>query len=148
MATFLATNPGLESRFSTTVEFDDYTDAELREIFARAATKADFEPTPECLARFEELASLQIRDEGFGNGRYARNVLDQAITRHAWRLRDVEQPTVDQLRLILPEDLVPAPDETDNADETEKVVENTENVESTESTEPEPDEHDHIEESA
>lgn len=111
MATFLATNPGLESRFSTTVEFDDYTDAELREIFARAAAKADFEPTPECLDRFEELASLQIRDEGFGNGRYARNVLDQAITRHAWRLRDVEQPTVDQLRLILPEDLVPAPDE-------------------------------------
>ena len=37
MATFLATNPGLESRFSTTVEFDDYTDAELREIFDRAA---------------------------------------------------------------------------------------------------------------
>jgi AAA+ superfamily predicted ATPase len=138
MATFLATNPGLESRFSTTVEFDDYTDAELREIFARAATKADFEPTPECLARFEELASLQIRDEGFGNGRYARNVLDQAITRHAWRLRDVEQPTVDQLRLILPEDLVPAADEN----------ESTESTENTESTETEPDEHDHIEESA
>ncbi|MDQ0375086.1 AAA family ATPase [Cellulomonas humilata] len=117
MATFLATNPGLESRFSTTVEFDDYTDGELREIFARAATKADFEPTPECLTRFEELASLQIRDEGFGNGRYARNVLDQAITRHAWRLRDVEQPTVDQLRLILPEDLVPAADETEKSDE-------------------------------
>ncbi|MEZ0448837.1 AAA family ATPase [Cellulomonas sp. ICMP 17802] len=111
MATFLATNPGLESRFSTTVEFDDYTDAELREIFARAAAKADFEPTPECLARFEELASLQIRDEGFGNGRYARNVLDQAITRHAWRLRDVEHPTVDQLRLLLPEDLVAPADE-------------------------------------
>jgi len=110
MATFLATNPGLESRFSTTVEFDDYTDAELREIFARTATKADFEPTPECLDRFEELASLQIRDEGFGNGRYARNVLDQAITRHAWRLRDVERPTVEQLRLLLPEDLVPEPD--------------------------------------
>ncbi|MET0788364.1 MAG: AAA family ATPase [Cellulomonas sp.] len=117
MATFLATNPGLESRFSTTVEFDDYTDAELREIFARTAAKADFEPTPECLTRFEELASLQIRDEGFGNGRYARNVLDQAITRHAWRLRDVESPTVDQLRLLLPEDLVAAADETSTTDE-------------------------------
>ncbi|WP_315094845.1 AAA family ATPase [uncultured Cellulomonas sp.] len=123
MATFLATNPGLESRFSTTVEFDDYTDAELREIFARAAAKADFEPTVECLDRFEELASLQIRDEGFGNGRYARNVLDQAITRHAWRLRDVEQPTVEQLRLLVPEDLVPAPDapEPVNVNEPEHV---------------------------
>jgi len=118
MATFLATNPGLESRFSTTVEFDDYTDAELREIFARTAAKADFEPTPECLTRFEELASLQIRDEGFGNGRYARNVLDQAITRHAWRLRDVESPTVDQLRLLLPEDLVAPADEPAEPDDT------------------------------
>lgn len=112
MATFLATNPGLESRFSTTVDFADYSDAELREIFERSARHADFEPTPATLERFEEIASLQIRDEGFGNGRYARNVLDQAIVRHAWRLRDVEQPTVDQLRLLLPEDLVGAPQET------------------------------------
>jgi AAA+ superfamily predicted ATPase len=110
MATFLATNPGLESRFATTVEFVDYTDAELREIFERSARKADFEPTPETLERFEEIASLQIRDEGFGNGRYVRNMLDQAITRHAWRLRDVEHPSVEQLRLLLPEDLVATPD--------------------------------------
>lgn len=111
MATFLSTNPGLESRFSTTVEFDDYTDAELRDIFALAAAKADFEPSPECLDRFEQMASAQPRHEGFGNGRYARNVLDQAITRHAWRLRDVPEPTVDQLRVLLPEDLVPPADD-------------------------------------
>ncbi len=117
MARFLSTNPGLESRFSTTVEFDDYTDAELREIFGRAAARADFEPTPDCLERFEELASVQVRDEGFGNGRYARNVLDQAITRHAWRLRDVERPTVDQLRLLLPEDLVQPQPERDHIEE-------------------------------
>ena len=117
MATFLSTNPGLESRFATTVEFADYTDAELREIFERSARKADFEPAPGTLERFEEIASLQIRDEGFGNGRYVRNMLDQAITRHAWRLRDVEHPSVDQLRLLLPEDLVATPDvETEEPD--------------------------------
>ncbi|WP_231505234.1 AAA family ATPase [Cellulomonas sp. URHE0023] len=125
MATFLATNPGLESRFSTTVEFTDYTDAELREIFERTARKADFEPSPETLARFEEIASLQVRDEGFGNGRYVRNMLDQAITRHAWRLRDVEQPSVEQLRLLLPEDLVAAPDDGDHEPEHMAVAEPT-----------------------
>jgi hypothetical protein len=32
-------------------------------------------------------------------------VLDSAIARHAWRLRDVERPTLDQLRTLVPEDL-------------------------------------------
>ena len=75
-------------------------------------------------------------------------MLDQAITRHAWRLRDVEQPTVDQLRLILPEDLVPVPDETASTDGTEKAAEPVENAEPAEPVENAENEHDHIEESA
>ncbi|MBD7952397.1 AAA family ATPase [Oerskovia rustica] len=107
MAGFIATNPGLESRFSTTITFDDYTDAELRGIFERMATSADFEALPETLDRFEEMVSLVPRTEGFGNGRHARNVLDAAIARHAWRLKDTPEPTLDELRRILPEDLLP-----------------------------------------
>jgi hypothetical protein len=45
------------------------------------------------------------RDRSFGNGRFARNVLEAAIGRHAWRLRDVTAPTIDQLRQLLAEDL-------------------------------------------
>ena len=111
MGLFLSANPGLESRFATTIDFDDYTDAELRDIFALAARKADFEPSPGCLERFEAIVAQQPRTEGFGNGRYARNLLDQAIVRHAWRLRDVASPTVDQLRTLLPEDLDPPSDD-------------------------------------
>lgn len=111
MGLFLSANPGLESRFATTIDFDDYTDAELRDIFALAARKADFEPSPGCLERFEAIVAQQPRTEGFGNGRYARNLLDQAIVRHAWRLRDVASPTVDELRTLLPEDLDPASDD-------------------------------------
>ncbi|WP_251153887.1 AAA family ATPase [Cellulosimicrobium sp. Marseille-Q4280] len=106
MADFLATNPGLESRFSTTITFEDYTDDELRDIFAGMADRSDFEPTPEALETFGRLAAAQARTEGFGNARWARNVLDAAIARHAWRLRDVPAPTVDELRLLLPADLV------------------------------------------
>ena len=36
MASFIAANPGLASRFRTTIEFDDYTDDELVAIFAPA----------------------------------------------------------------------------------------------------------------
>ncbi|WP_426311416.1 AAA family ATPase [Cellulosimicrobium sp. E-16] len=106
MADFLATNPGLESRFSTTITFEDYADAELRDIFAGMAAKSDFEPTPEALDVFARLAAAQPRSEGFGNARWARNVLDGAIARHAWRLKDTEAPTIDELRLLLPVDVV------------------------------------------
>jgi adenylate kinase family enzyme len=107
MAGFIATNPGLESRFSTTITFDDYSDAELRGIFERMATSSDFEALPATLDRFEEMVSLVPRTEGFGNGRHARNVLDAAVARHAWRLKDTPEPTLDELRQLLPEDLLP-----------------------------------------
>ncbi|MGN0110328.1 MAG: AAA family ATPase, partial [Cellulosimicrobium funkei] len=90
----------------TTITFEDYADAELRDIFASMASRADFEPTPEALDVFARLAAAQPRTEGFGNARWARNVLDAAIARHAWRLKDVDAPTIDELRLLLPVDLV------------------------------------------
>ena len=106
MARFVASNPGLASRFRTTIEFDDYTDDELVGIFGRLAEGADYTPTPACLDAFRDLLRDVVRDEGFGNGRYARNLLEAAIGRHAWRLRDVESPTLEQLRELAPEDLV------------------------------------------
>lgn len=117
MARFLATNPGLESRFSTTITFDDYSDDDLTEIFTLAARRSDFEPAPETVERFREIAATQLRGEGFGNGRWARNMLDKAVLRHAWRLRDVTEPTVDELRTLLPEDLVDRPDDEAAADD-------------------------------
>jgi hypothetical protein len=110
MARFVASNPGLASRFRTTIEFDDYTDDELVDIFARLAAGADYAPTPACLDAFRAQLSHVVRDEGFGNGRYARNLLEAAIGRHAWRLRDVESPTLEQLRELVPEDLVEPPE--------------------------------------
>ncbi|WP_156250502.1 AAA family ATPase [Pseudactinotalea terrae] len=106
MAEFVAANPGLESRFSTTIRFEDYADEELRGIFEVMAEKADFVPLPETLERVIEICSVQPRDASFGNARFVRNLLDSAIARHAWRLRDVEAPTIEQLQTLLPEDLV------------------------------------------
>jgi hypothetical protein len=109
MSGFLTSNPGLASRFRTTITFADYTDDELVEILVRLATDADYAPTPGFLDRFREILAATARGEGFGNGRFARNVLEAAIGRHAWRLRDVPEPTVEQLRELLPEDLEDEP---------------------------------------
>jgi adenylate kinase family enzyme len=52
MAIFIAQNPGLSSRFRTTIEFDDYSDDELVEIFLGMAKAADYDVTEQCLRRY------------------------------------------------------------------------------------------------
>ena len=105
MLAFIEANPGLSSRFRTTIEFDDYTDDELVQILTVLADGADFELTAEALTRFRELLATTPRGSTFGNGRFSRNTLEAAIGRHAWRLRDVEAPTTKQLRQLVPDDL-------------------------------------------
>ena len=105
MLAFVAANPGLSSRFRTTIEFDDYTDDELVQILTLLADGSDFELTAEAVARFREVLAMTARGSTFGNGRFSRNTLEAAIGAHAWRLRDVEAPSTDQLRQLLPQDL-------------------------------------------
>jgi hypothetical protein len=106
MAFFIAQNPGLASRFRTTIEFADYSDDELVGIFRVLAEGADYDLPGDVEARFREMLKGIRRGPTFGNGRYSRNVLEAAIGQHAWRLRDIEEPTVEQLRTLAPEDLV------------------------------------------
>ena len=108
MEIFISNNPGLASRFRTTITFDDYTDEELRLIFTQMAAKSDYDLGEGVLDEFTSELAEQSRGETFGNGRFARNLLEAAIGRHAWRLREVTEPTLEQLRTILPEDLVEA----------------------------------------
>ena len=104
MAIFIAQNPGLASRFRTTIEFADYTDEELVSILKEMAKAADYDLDAACVRRFAAILALTPRGSMFGNGRFARNMLEAAIGKHAWRLRDVAEPTVEQLRKLVPED--------------------------------------------
>jgi SpoVK/Ycf46/Vps4 family AAA+-type ATPase len=110
MAIFIAQNPGLASRFRTTIEFADYSDDELIEIFVRLAEDADYDVTEDCRRRFEMILAVTPRGPTFGNGRFARNQLEAAIGRHAWRLRDVAEPTLPQLRELTADDLEDRPE--------------------------------------
>lgn len=122
MASFIAANPGLASRFRTVIAFDDYSDDELVEIFSRLAADSDYTATPACLTRFREVLGATPRGEGFGNGRFARNMLEGAVGRQAWRLREVAEPSLDQLRELLPEDVTDGFDGDDGAGDREVVA--------------------------
>ncbi|MGI3779492.1 MAG: AAA family ATPase [Janthinobacterium lividum] len=105
MVGFVAQNPGLSSRFRTTLEFADCSDDELRQILASMAAGADYDLEPGTAERFDALLATTPRGATFGNARFARNVLEAAIGRQAWRLREVADPTVDQLRGLRADDL-------------------------------------------
>jgi adenylate kinase family enzyme len=109
MEQFVAVNPGLRSRFRKTITFADYSIDELVEIFDRMATKADYSPTEACRDRLRELALVEEKDEGFGNARWVRGRLETAMVNAAWRLREVDEPSLEQLRHLEPADLVDAP---------------------------------------
>ncbi|MCE1180196.1 MAG: AAA family ATPase [Micrococcales bacterium] len=111
MQEFIDTNPGLASRFRTIIDFADYTDDEITGILMILAEKNDYDISDDAEQRFRELLAAEPRNETFGNGRYARNMLEAAIGRHAWRLRDIEDPTVEQLRTLEREDFEDREDE-------------------------------------
>src|SRR5262249_58386616 len=106
MQRFIDANPGLASRFHLTIQFDDYDDDELVLIFERQCRDGDFTPTDGCIAALRGMLDATPRDEGFGNARFIRNTFEAAVVRQAWRLRDVDDPTVDQLRELPAEGLL------------------------------------------
>ncbi|MDQ6522307.1 AAA family ATPase [Nocardioides sp. LHD-245] len=109
MAIFISENPGLESRFRTTIDFADYTDDELAAIFASMVEGADYDAGEPVLTRLREILAATERGPSFGNARFVRNLMEAAIGHHAWRLREVTEPTLEQLRALEPEDLVVDP---------------------------------------
>ncbi|MCX2923472.1 right-handed parallel beta-helix repeat-containing protein [Streptomyces sp. NEAU-W12] len=109
MERFMASNPGLASRFSRTVEFEDYSTDELVTIVERHAESSGYECAPGTLAALRAQVDAIPRDRSFGNARLARQLLENMITRQARRLTAVELPSVADLKTLLPQDLPDAP---------------------------------------
>ena len=108
MQRFLAANSGLSSRFSHRVRFADYTTDDLVTIASQHAAAAGYEFSGSAVAALRRHFAAAPRGPSFGNGRYARQVLDEAITRHAKRMRTKKNPTVHDLSLLLPDDIATA----------------------------------------
>jgi SpoVK/Ycf46/Vps4 family AAA+-type ATPase len=106
MAGFLASNPGLASRFSHQVEFHDYSADDLVVIVERMAESSGYSCAPELMERVREHYATLQRDRTFGNARDARKLFESMVTRQAFRLSKSASPTLDELRRLVPEDLV------------------------------------------
>ncbi len=105
MAAFLAANSGLQSRFTRHIHFVHYTPDELVAIFEALARENGYECSWDTLAALRVHFEHVPTDRSFGNGRYARQLLDEAVTRQAGRLRSIPSPSVDDLRILRVEDV-------------------------------------------
>lgn len=92
MHRFLDANPGVRSRFNRYLYFDHYNPAELTGIFELFVRKGGYELEAETLevVKGHMAQAYARRDNAFGNGRYARNLFEDAIEKQANRIVAVE----------------------------------------------------------
>lgn len=107
MKQFLKSNPGLESRFNTFIDFEDYQPTDLVEIFKHMCKEKD------CIIS-EKLSSSLIeyfnnlylnRDDSYANARTVRNVFENAIKKQANRVAGIRNPSKQDLQELIYEDL-------------------------------------------
>ncbi|MGW5067700.1 right-handed parallel beta-helix repeat-containing protein [Streptomyces cyaneofuscatus] len=105
MERFLASNPGLSSRFPRRIAFADYSSEELVTIVRAQAANMGYECGPGTGPLLKEYFDALPRDRSFGNARLARQVVESMVTRQAGRLSSLAAPTLDDLRILLPADV-------------------------------------------
>ena len=106
MQQFLSANPGMESRFSRTIEFANYTPEELVTIVRSLCQRHDYrldEGAAEALLEYFEKIP---KDGTFGNGRTARRVFERMTDRQASRLAASPVVAPAELTKLTAEDLV------------------------------------------
>jgi SpoVK/Ycf46/Vps4 family AAA+-type ATPase len=106
MVDFLAANPGLASRFSKTIEFEDYTPQELVDIVRRMVADNDYSLAGEADPLVRDFFVRAGGEPGFGNARDARRLFERTRQAQAQRLRALARmPDVEELRGLSTEDV-------------------------------------------
>jgi len=105
MNEFISSNPGLRSRFSTTIQFPNFTPDELSLVFASLAAGAGMTLADGVLARASEIFARAIKSPGFGNARFARTLFEESFARMAARAADDGKVELHELHVLTPNDL-------------------------------------------
>ena len=108
MRAFIDSNEGLQSRFTKFVDFEDYSVEEMMEILAGMCKKEQYILTDAAAAKARAVMrkGKDLGGRNFGNGRYVRNVYENAVGRSAVRLADMDAITAQDASTFAPEDFV------------------------------------------
>ena len=107
MGDFLQSNPGLHSRFKRYILFEDYTPEEMLQIAVKMAEDEGFIIADDTLLDLNKYFEdcYMTRDRFFSNGRFIRNVVEEAIKTATLRIADTRKEDRGKERVILREDL-------------------------------------------
>ena len=94
MQDFLDSNSGIVSRIGYTLEFDDYTEDELVEIFAGMMKKAGFIVEEDAFLELRKIIQENKNTKNFGNARFVRNVYEKTIIKHAANTKDKKRKKI------------------------------------------------------
>ena len=94
MGDFINSNSGIASRIGYTLNFKDYTEEELLEIFKGMVKKAGFKITNEALYKARNIIREHLNDKNFGNARFVRNMYEKTVTEHATNTKDKKKKDV------------------------------------------------------
>lgn len=97
MQEFLDQNEGLRSRIAFHLNFPDYSSEELVGILKLMCEKRQYDVSEDALEKCRDIFEQAGRIDNFGNGRYARNVLEQAILRQSSRIIDAAAASGEKL---------------------------------------------------
>ena len=86
MKNFLERNEGLRSRIAFHVDFPNYDENELLQILQLMAKNKGFELDSEIENKCREIFSTACKKADFGNGRFVRNLLEQALLKQSQRI--------------------------------------------------------------
>lgn len=107
MERFVASNPGLKSRFTKFIDFPDYTAAELTRIFEAMMQASDYVCSPSVLDAISKRIAAVVAPGGAasGNARAVRNLFAATKERMALRVMNIRHPSKRQLQEIELEDV-------------------------------------------
>ena len=106
MKELLEWNPGMKSRIAFHVSFDDYTENELLDITKLLAKERGMILDKSAEEKLLSIYATAKLDKGFGNGRFARNLLEMAKFNQANRFmkRDLQFVSNDEICTLTAED--------------------------------------------
>lgn len=108
MKEFIDSNPGLQSRFNRYIEFKDYSEEELLQIYLGNLKKYEYVITDGAIEKMKRVINKAIinKDHNFGNARWVRNIFEKTLEIQANRLATDGNISNESLTTITEDDII------------------------------------------